>query len=350
MDNVRGHQDTVVRCMKTSFPEFCVDTTYHRLATGLVFHTWSAVNKRGIPDGSYPISGVYLDCVYKIKAQAKQLEADGIPVMIVYSRLNLPRLDETKMIFAFRKENNIVLLCLEDMPDVIPTSCYTGPYLPADMYIMLPRIVIAHAEAVRYRLWQTACNLGKEQYALSLVSNGGNAIMYLDIDMVFTTTDVPVIYAKDGICTWPELNVLFTHENCKPGTVDSTATKAIKKHAEVFQRGWQSIMQYVATGDAYNNANRITDARNKQKRKYSYPAIAIGYPSMIVVEYSSVAKYKTLTNVAPGLDVSDFHTDPVYRYVGTGDVSFRENHTFIYLQLLPYMKRDRAMSWSPLEM
>lgn len=281
--------------------------------------------------------------MYKIKAQAKQLEVHRIPVMIVYSRLNLPRLEETKMIFTFREESNIIMLCLEDMPDVIPPECYTGSYLATDMYGVLPQIVIAHAQDVIQRLWRTACDLGKEQYALSLASNRGNAIMYLDMDIVFTTKTVPVVYAKDGMCTWPDLNRWFTHENCKPNTVNPTIEKAIKKHADVFHEDWQTIIRYVSTGDAYNTANRITEARYGQKKRYTYPAITRGYPSMILVEHSAIPKFRTLTE--SGLAISDFHTDPACRYIATSDPFYRENHTFIYLQLLPYMERDIAMAW-----
>lgn len=334
-----SHMDLVLQCLYNNFPGFSFDSTYHKLTTGLVFHTWVSVNKRGIPDGTHLVEGVYLNYVAKLKAQAEHLEAQGIPVMIMYSRLNLPRFEETKMIFAFREERNIMVLCLEDMPDVIPRESYEDFYQIIELESHLPLAVIAHAEDVIQRLWRTACDRGKRQYALSLASNKGNAIMYVDMNIVFTTQKVPVVYAKHGMCTWPELNALFTHEDCNTSNLDQGVMKIIRKHAGMFRKGWKDIIQYVLHGEAYNTANRITKARGQEIK----PAIAKGLGSMILVAYSAIPRFREI--LVYNYTLRDLHTPPEFRYVCTTDPFYRENHTLVYLQLIPYMERAVDMVW-----
>lgn len=334
-----SHMDLTLQCLRKNFPGFTLDNTYQKLTTGLVFHTWVSADKRGIPDGTYLVDGVYLNYVAKLKLQARELEAEGIPVMIVYSRLSLPRVEETKMIFAFREERNIVLLCLEDMLDVIPFETYQYFYGVGDLMINLPIAVITHAKDVVQRLWRTACNEGKRNYAMSLDQNGGNAIMYLDMDMVFTAKKVPVVYAKNGMCTWPELNGLFTYERYTTNNLDTKMLKIAESHAAVFRKGWKDIIQYVLSGKAYDTANRLAKACGRSVK----PAIAKGRASMILVSYSETSRFRDMSFGCCGLD--DLHTPPMFSDEYTSDPLYRENHTLVYLQLVPYMERSVDHAW-----
>lgn len=196
-----------------------------------MFHTWVAAQKTGIPDGTILLGGVYLDYVSKLKAQAAELEVQRIPVMIAYSHLNLPRTEETKMVFNFKDESNVVMLCLEDIPDAIPPASYKHLYM-TDLNLMdhLHIAVINHAPGVIRELRRKACQEGKEQYATSLDTNEGNAIMYADMDIVFTPNKVPVVYAKHSMCSWPKLCHLFTHSHCDLDSLDPQLAKVIDDH------------------------------------------------------------------------------------------------------------------------
>lgn len=317
-----------------------MDNTYKKLTTNLMFHTWVAIRKTGIPDGTSPLNGISLDYVSKLKKQAAELEIQGIPVMIVYSRLNLPHSEETKMEFHFKHESNIVMLCLEDMPHAIPSDSYKHLYT-ADLNLMdhLRIAVINHAQQVIQELLRKACEQGKEQYAFSLRTNNGNAIMYADMDIVLTANKAPVVYAKRGMCSWPKLNHLFTHNYCDLNSLDQQLRRTIEDHAAVFRRGTDVIIQYVLYGKAYEISEWITEARGKRWK----PCIATGENSMLFVSYSAIPIFKKM--VLDDSLIVDLHTNPDRKLYMTSDPFYRANHTLIYLQLLPYMDHSDDRTW-----
>ncbi|KAK2815471.1 hypothetical protein Q5P01_025938 [Channa striata] len=79
------------------------DREYKMLKPKVLFHTWVAIYGSGIFDGTFalPKTGRKLDYVSKIKSNARFLEKQRIPLMIVYSLLNLPLEEERRMLSQF---------------------------------------------------------------------------------------------------------------------------------------------------------------------------------------------------------------------------------------------------------
>ncbi|KAK2811289.1 hypothetical protein Q5P01_000249 [Channa striata] len=73
-----------------------ITTEYKMLKPKVLFHTWVAISGSGIFGGAFalPKAGRKLDYVSKIKSNARFLEKQRIPLMIVYSSLNLPLEEE----------------------------------------------------------------------------------------------------------------------------------------------------------------------------------------------------------------------------------------------------------------
>lgn len=333
------YMSLVMEGMDKNFRGFTLDG-YSKSTVNLVFHTW--VSSKSIPDGTFVVDGMLLNYVANIKAQAHQLQRCGIPVMIVYSRLDLPRLEETKLIFAFREESNIVVLCLEDMTEAIPADTYLRYfYTNESLTTRLPLVVLHHAKDVVQFLWRTACDQGKKNYAMSLDSNTeANAIMYLDMDISFTTDTVPSIYTKNGMCTWPELNFRFTHERTNLSMLTPRLAQLAQSHtSHMLKDDWRALFKYVSSGQAYQVSDMLTLARGNKL----LPAIATGNSSMILMEYSKIPELRALSVYT--LKIDDLHTAPILGLTETSDPEYREHHTLVYLQVHRYMKKSEPNDW-----
>ncbi|KAE8277731.1 hypothetical protein D5F01_LYC24260 [Larimichthys crocea] len=214
----------------------------------------------------------------------------------------------------FADEGNIVLLCLEDMTYSIPPSSYSKYYSTTfDLSDHLRLAVINHAPAVLKELRRKALCEHKDQYVSFLDSNGGNAIMYPDMDIVFTADRVPRGNMSDEVDISPEL------------------MKKITDHSSVFERDWEAITNYIMRDKAYDVATAIT---RELGRKYN-PCVARGENCMLLVAYSSVPLFRTC--VSGDSMIVDLHR--------TNTEFYRENHTLIYLQLIPYMKHMSDHTW-----
>ncbi|UWH18615.1 ORF071 [Infectious spleen and kidney necrosis virus] len=324
-----GYLEEIETFLRDYF-EFALDSTYKELRVNFVFYTWVAVYGTGIPDGSKPFRGKDLNYVSKIKEQARTMRGQKIPNAIVYSRLQMPVDEEIGLKEHFDKEDNIVLLCLEDIPDCIPPESYQDDYT-ADLALMdcLRVVVIKHAGAVRNKLKEKASLERKRQYVSFLDGNGGNAVMYADMDIVFTCDKVPTVYAKDGLCSYPELHKVFLgdpHVERPPWLKEKMA-----KHAAVFRRDWKDIAQYIICDGGYAVAADIYKDLGRQYK----PCVATGENCMLLVAYESVPLFWRL--VSNSSLIIDLHSI---------DTPLRcENHTLIYLQLLPYMVHRGDRTW-----
>ncbi|QPO16319.1 hypothetical protein [Infectious spleen and kidney necrosis virus] len=234
-----GYLEEIETFLRDYF-EFALDSTYKELRVNFVFYTWVAVYGTGIPDGSKPFRGKDLNYVSKIKEQARTMRGQKIPNAIVYSRLQMPVDEEIGLKEHFDKEDNIVLLCLEDIPDCIPPESYQDDYT-ADLALMDCLRVV------------------------------------------------------------------------------------------VFRRDWKDIAQYIIRDGGYAVAADIYKDLGRQYK----PCVATGENCMLLVAYESVPLFWRL--VSNSSLIIDFHSI---------DTPLRcENHTLIYLQLLPYMVHRGDRTW-----
>ncbi|KAE8285786.1 hypothetical protein D5F01_LYC15454 [Larimichthys crocea] len=226
------------------------------------------------------------------------LEAQHIPNAIVYSRLQLPKEEEMTLLVNFADEGNIVLLCLEDMTYSIPPSSYSKYYSTTfDLSDHLRLAVINHAPAVLKELRRKALCEHKDQYVRFWTVTAGTQSWNM----------------SDEVDISPEL------------------MKKITDHSSVFERDWEAITNYIMRDKAYDVATAIT---RELGRKYN-PCVARGENCMLLVAYSSVPLFRTC--VSGDSMIVDLHR--------TITEFYRENHTLIYLQLIPYMKHMSDHTW-----
>ncbi|KAE8276943.1 hypothetical protein D5F01_LYC25350 [Larimichthys crocea] len=218
----------------------------------------------------------------------------------------LPKEEEMTLLVNFADEGNIVLLCLEDMTYSIPPSSYSKYYSTTfDLSDHLRLAVINHAPAVLKELRRKALCEHKDQ--------------------------VPRGVRKEWHVLVPEPNNIFIGNMSDEVDISPELMKKITDHSSVFERDWEAITNYIMRDKAYDVATAIT---RELGRKYN-PCVARGENCMLLVAYSSVPLFRTC--VSGDSMIVDLHR--------TITEFYRENHTLIYLQLIPYMKHMSDHTW-----
>lgn len=313
--------------MKKEF-NFVPDETYKYMRANIVFYTWLALRGKGIPDGS-TINKVSCDYVGMIKKHSSVFLKQDIPVLIFYSRLGLPENEELLMKENFSDIDHIMMLCLEDLRDVIPFNTYKA-YYSVDLELMdhLRILVINHIKALLPYIKETALKANNHVYPEMLARNGGNAVMYCDMDLC--ANYIPTVYAKNGLCSWAQLRGMFTRHSHKD--------KASLEHAKHFKGNWQEIADYILSGNAHKAARKIYREFNINYRL----SLAEGENCMVYAHYDSIEQFTQ--KVKPASLIIDFHTNPDLN-LGNPDKMYVENHVYIYLQLLPHMSHLADGTW-----
>ncbi|KAE8276955.1 hypothetical protein D5F01_LYC25328 [Larimichthys crocea] len=180
----------------------------------------------------------------------------------------------------------------------IPPSSYSKYYSTTfDLSDHLRLAVINHAPAVLKELRRKALCEHKDQYVRFWTVTAGTQSWNM----------------SDEVDISPEL------------------MKKITDHSSVFERDWEAVTNYIMRDKAYDVATAIT---RELGRKYN-PCVARGENCMLLVAYSSVPLFRTC--VSGDSMIVDLHR--------TITEFYRENHTLIYLQLIPYMKHMSDHTW-----
>ncbi|KAK2832697.1 hypothetical protein Q5P01_016586 [Channa striata] len=227
------------------------------------------------------------------------------------------------MLSQFEREPNIVVLNLErDLNDALPEVMYQENY-SADLNLMdyLRLGVIKQAYNVLAVLRDAALARGKVAYARALAGNGGNAIIYSDIDI-----------------TWND------RDNA-PRLSDRVLAKA-KEHSAMFSSNSREsrmrLFEYVHSGEAHATVKELVrDIQDVQPKAYRYTVqICTGENSLLYVHLDSIPLFRETVDDASL--IVDFHSmsapNPDPRRV--------ENHTSIFMQLLPFMAMGEDRTWS----
>ncbi|KAK2811727.1 hypothetical protein Q5P01_000160 [Channa striata] len=249
------------------------------------------------------------------------------------------------MLSQFEREPNIVVLNLErDLKDALPKVMYQENY-SADLNLMdyLRLGVIKQAYNVLAVLRDAALARGKVAYARALAGNGGNAIIYSDIDITWNDR-VPNVLAHRGMCSAPSLSRIFSFQHVcfraskdnAPRLSDRVLAKA-KEHSAMFgsnsRESRMRLFEYVRSGEAHATVKELVrDIQAVQPKAYRYTVqICTGENSWLYVHLDSIPLFRETVDDASL--IVDFHSmsapNPDPRRV--------ENHTSIFMQLLPFM-------------
>ncbi|QHR78492.1 hypothetical protein KM759_gp083 [Lymphocystis disease virus 4] len=287
--------DSIIQYLSNEFKGF-KPTNYLKHKIHFVFTTWTCYRRQIMN----------MEQQYTLEKTAKTLKSQNIYFVLIYSRLDMSLDTEKELVSAFTFRT----LCLED---VIPKRFYDHIYSSTLTWMDNVRIiVIKHYDKILRAL---------EIYDFEVDKD--NSIMYVDADIEFISNQFPDIYTANGVCSYPQLNPIFTQADVNGDLKDP-----------------ERAFNYVINGQAYAAAR--TDYALK-KRQYK-PSIAYGENCMICVRYRSIDTFKFYVS-----DYSlsiDFHTDPCRRMLRYSDPLYIENHTFIYLQLVKHLYHRHDLSWT----
>ncbi|KAK2813507.1 hypothetical protein Q5P01_000791 [Channa striata] len=203
--------------------------------------------------------------------------------------------------------------------------------------------VIKQAYNVLAVLRDAALARGKVAYARALAGNGGNAIIYSDIDITWNDR-VPNVLAHRGMCSAPSLSRIFSFQHVcfrpskddAPRLSDQVLAKA-KEHSAMFSSNSREsrmrLFEYVRSGEAHATVKELVrDIQAVQPKAYRYTVqICTGENSLLYVHLDSIPLFRETVDDASL--IVDFHSmsapNPDPRRV--------ENHTSIFMQLLPFM-------------
>ncbi|QLI60725.1 hypothetical protein [Scale drop disease virus] len=289
-------------------------TNYFENTINFVFSTWVALKQTAVTN---------LFATTAIN-NAQKLSKQNIPMLIMYSRLNMPKHEQSKMHEMFVNHNNMHVLCLED---VIPFESYKHQYTSDLCLLDYLRIDIIK----NYKLiLQTLRREASDIFTTMLNTNNGNSMMYLDMDIDLISDKMPsIIYTPKGMCSFPNLNILFAQSDHLGKLNDPN-----------------SAMQYILSGEAYENARIYY----KQKGRSYKPTLANGENCMLCVAYTEIEYFKNC--VDDNSLIIDFHCDPACytfnpncRDSINSDPLYIVHHTMMYLQLRQHMHHRSDKSW-----
>lgn len=336
---MQQHMRRCIEFVEQHYSPFRYDENdYVLIHPKVVFHTWVAVYGVGVFDGSLTLEdGKTFNYVKKVLKNAKRLNLQRIPLMLVYSQLNLPLAEEKKMQKSLNVSKNVHLLCLEtDLKEAIPEKTYQGFY-NADLSLLdhLRLAVIYHADAVLEVL--------RQKYGLPLAT--GNAILYNDIDIVWSDGGtVPSVYAYKGMCSCPRKGFMFApplHAKAISEVVNELSDDEmdmIHRHHQRFYNGRGSrVAEYILSGEAFAQMHLVADLL-----KLNYvPTISSGENSILYISLNHLEDFKNA--VQPSRNIVDFHRRDT--------LNWRENTLSIFLQLIPYFTETEDGTWThtPLE-
>lgn len=274
---------------------------YLKNRVSFVYSTWVAIRGTAVTE-------LFAQTVNN---NANLLARQQIPYVVFYSRIGMPKEEEAKMTFD---NDNVFVLCMDD---VAPVS----PKYEADLNLLdyLRLHVVKHYYTVKCVLMNLFPLFRKWIY-----SNGGNSMMYIDMDIEFIGHVPEYIDTYHGLASYPLLSRLF-----------SSATG----NEDVLLGDPKNAYAYVLSGRAYADARR---EYLRLERNYE-PVIATGENCMLSIRFDALDRFQEL--VDDSSVIVDFHRNPNYRYLQNSDPLYKEHHTYMYMQLLRVMFHRGDGSW-----
>ena len=150
---------------------------------GPVFHTWYAMHGTTLFNGTNNVKGY--DYVEMIKKEAEYLQQFHLPVLLVYSTLNMTAEQTEEMQKLFQESENIISICLEtDFPEHPMTSSLRGHEEGIDRVDYIRYAASLHWREILEKSLEKAEITGKKQAAENLQHRKNQSLVYSDIDNV----------------------------------------------------------------------------------------------------------------------------------------------------------------------
>ncbi|MFK0571562.1 hypothetical protein [Endozoicomonas sp.] len=234
---------------------------YQIIKPGPVIYTWVALYGTTIFDGTDQGEGErissHFNYVARIQAQADRLKKQDIPVLVIYSQVNMTMDQINTMESVFNDSDNIVVLNVEnDLGHLEEFKLMKNPNgfglsYPAreECQLMLDRIRIAALREGQNTLdvaKKKAKTTHKTRVENTLVNNQNNSLMYMDTDNHWFER-IPYMVAPDGMYSAPKMNPecdlskYATYCEEHPDLVTEALKQNIKKRQE-FLGSYQVIL------------------------------------------------------------------------------------------------------------
>ena len=161
---------------------------------GPVFHTWYAMHGTTLFNGTNNVKGY--DYVEMIKKEAEYLQQFHLPVLLVYSTLNMTAEQTEEMQKLFQESKNIISICLEtDFPEHPMTSSLGEQEEGISRVDYIRYAVLLHRQEILEKSLEKAESTGKKQVVENLQSRKNRSLVYSDIDHVLIR---PNLYMLSG--------------------------------------------------------------------------------------------------------------------------------------------------------
>ena len=174
---------------------------------GPVFHTWYAMHGTTLFNGTNNVKGY--DYVEMIKKEAKYLQQFHLPVLLVYSTLNMTAEQTEEMQKLFQESENIISICLEtDFPEHPMTSSLRKHKEGIYRVDYIRYAALLHWREILEKSLEKAESTGKKQVTENLQYRKNQSLVYSDIDNVQIR---PNLYMLSGpgfaMCSYPNITI-----------------------------------------------------------------------------------------------------------------------------------------------
>lgn len=341
-----------------------------------VFHTWAALHGTTIFNGSNnPKHYAGIDYVQRILEEGSKLSEDGIPLLIVFSDMDLTsdQIDDMKV--EFSKHDNILCVSLEtdlQLKFIKELEKYASTMTVEFMDSI--RVVISQniSEVISFCIAKAKAE-GKIKLAARLENLDSNYLFYSDIDNQWLSKP-PFILARHGTFTQPELSIslplIYINDDILKKLSDSDR-QHLHVHRSYFSQlpyfnknnseRWSTdkakkLFSYIFSGDAESNYHYLSkqianiSPRYECLLKCDNPVSWKGENSCFFVAEHS--KDIFLKGALKRPCIIDLHQKPISKKADDSynpDPYYREAHSLIGMQLLRYYYQGNDFTWIEVE-
>ena len=336
-----------------------------------VFHTWAALHGTTIFNGSNnPKHYKGIGYVQRILEEGSKLGEDGIPLLIVFSDMDLTSDQIDGMKVEFSQHDNILCVSLEtDLQLKFIKELEEHAATMSVEFMDSIRVLVSQniSEVISFCIAK-AKDEGKIKLAARLENLDSNYLFYSDIDNQWLSKP-PFILARHGIFTQPELSIVLPLVHIKDVNLkklSSSDRQRLEVHRSYFSQlpyfnksseHWSTdkakmLFSYIFSGDAESNYHYLSkqivniSPRHKYLLKCKSPVSWKGENSCFFVAEHS--KDIFLKGALKRPCIIDLHQKPISKKADDSynpDPYYREAHSLIGMQLLRYYYQGNDFTW-----
>ena len=338
-----------------------------------VFHTWAALHGTTIFNGSNnPKRYAGIDYVQRILEEGSKLGEYGIPLLIVFSDMNLTSDQIDDMKDEFSQHDNILCVSLEtdlQLKFIKELEKYAST-MTIEFMDSIRVLVSQNISKVISFCMAKAKSEGKTNLAARLKKLGSNYLFYSDIDNQWLSKP-PFILARHGIFTQPELSTTLSLVKIiekKIKKLSNSDRQRLNVHRSYFSHlpyfnkdhsgCWSTdkakkLFYYIFSGEAESNFHYLSRKIANISPYYKYLTIHDNPVSwrgenscFFVAEHS---KDIFLNGALKRPCIIDLHEKPVSKIADDSynpDPYYREAHSLIGMQLLRYYYQGHDFTWN----